>query len=73
MQSFVDYVRTEMLERMQQGFGQESAIVPMQRTVVVTRVATAPAHHAALKGLSSAKPRVGAAPTINAVPGGRRS
>ncbi|AXC10389.1 HspR, transcriptional repressor of DnaK operon [Acidisarcina polymorpha] len=37
MQSFVDYVRTEMLERMQQGFAQESAIVPLRRTVVVAK------------------------------------
>src|ERR1700721_4480704 len=32
MQSFVDYVRTEMLGRMQQGFGQDAAaIVPLRR------------------------------------------
>ena len=37
MQSFVDYVRTEMLGRMQQGFGQEAAIVPLRRTVVVAK------------------------------------
>jgi MerR family transcriptional regulator/heat shock protein HspR len=35
MQSFVDYVRSEMLGRMQAGFGQESAIVPLHRPVVV--------------------------------------
>src|SRR5487761_1597476 len=36
MQSFVDYVRTEMLTRMQQGFGQQgAAMVPMKRPVVV--------------------------------------
>jgi MerR family transcriptional regulator, heat shock protein HspR len=34
MQGFVDYVRTEMLSRMNQGFAQESAIVPIRRTVV---------------------------------------
>jgi len=51
MQSFVDYVRTEMLGRMQQGFGQQSAIVPMHRPVVMTP----PGQRAALKGLPSAK------------------
>jgi MerR family transcriptional regulator, heat shock protein HspR len=36
MQSFVDYVRTEMLTRMQQGFGQQgAAMVPMKRPIVV--------------------------------------
>ncbi len=36
MQSFVDYVRTEMLSRMQQGFPQqEAAIVPLRRPVIV--------------------------------------
>lgn len=35
MQSFVDYVRTEMLSRMQQGFPHEAAIVPLRRPVVV--------------------------------------
>ena len=36
VQDFVDYVRTEMLSRMQQGFqSQESAIVPLRRTMVV--------------------------------------
>ena len=73
MQNFVDYVRTEMIGRMQQGFGQESAIVPMPRTVVVAASQRAPAQHAALKGLPAAKPRPGAAPTIHATPGGRRS
>jgi MerR family transcriptional regulator, heat shock protein HspR len=73
MQSFVDYVRTEMLERMQQGFGQESAIVPIQRTVIVTASERTPPVHAALKGLPAAKSRAGAAPTIHATPGGRRS
>jgi len=43
MQSFVDYVRTEMLARMQQGFpggvaGSEAAMVPMRKAVVVPRV-----------------------------------
>jgi MerR family transcriptional regulator, heat shock protein HspR len=59
VQSFVDYVRTEMLERMQQqGFGQESAIVPMHRTVVVTTAAQRPSMPlAALKGPSAAKAR----------------
>ena len=36
VQDFVDYVRSEMLNRMQQGFhGQESAIVPIQRQIVI--------------------------------------
>lgn len=39
MQSFVDYVRTEMLTHMQQGFGQQEAamvpVVPARRPVVV--------------------------------------
>jgi MerR family transcriptional regulator, heat shock protein HspR len=74
MQSFVDYVRTEMLVRMQHGFGQESAIVPMQRTVVITPAGNRTSGDpATLKGLSSTKPRAGAPPAINAVPGGRRS
>lgn len=35
MTSFVDYVRSEMLSRMQPGFHpQESAIVPLRRTIV---------------------------------------
>jgi len=73
MQSFVDYVRTEMLGRMQQGFGQESAIVPMPRTVEVTVSQRTPPLHAALKGLPSAKVRSGAAPTIHVTSGGRRN
>lgn len=37
MQSFVDYVRTEMLSHMQQGFpGQGSAMVPSRRPVIVS-------------------------------------
>jgi MerR family transcriptional regulator/heat shock protein HspR len=40
MQSFVDYVRTEMLTRMQQGFpggisSSDSAIVPLRKAVMV--------------------------------------
>jgi MerR family transcriptional regulator/heat shock protein HspR len=37
MQSFVDYVRTEMLTRMQQGFGQQgaAAMVPLKRPPIV--------------------------------------
>src|SRR5271154_1045254 len=73
MQSFVDYVRTEMLGRMQQGFGQESAMVPMSRTVVMTGSQRTTSQHAALKGLPTAKTRSGEAPTIHATPGGRRS
>jgi MerR family transcriptional regulator/heat shock protein HspR len=59
MQSFVDYVRTEMFERMQQqGFGRESAIVPIQRPVVMpsgSQRTSAP--KAALKGLPGTKGR----------------
>jgi MerR family transcriptional regulator/heat shock protein HspR len=67
MQSFVDYVRTEMLSRMQ-GVGQESAIVPMQRTVVMGSDANRG------PGPSGAtKPRVGAGPAIDGVPGRRRT
>ncbi len=73
MQSFVDYVRTEMLSKMQ-GFGQESAIVPMQRTVVMGSDANRGSDPgSALKGLPPTKPRVGAAPAIDAVPGRRRT
>ena len=40
MQSFVDYVRTEMLSRMQQGFpggisGSDAAMVPLRKTVIM--------------------------------------
>jgi MerR family transcriptional regulator/heat shock protein HspR len=36
MQGFVDYVRSEMVNRMQQGFAQQgSAMVPLRRPVVV--------------------------------------
>ena len=68
MQSFVDYVRTEMLERRQHGFGQESAIVPMHRTVVVAAATQRPA---SLKGLTSARLRGAAG--AGAAPGERRS
>jgi MerR family transcriptional regulator/heat shock protein HspR len=44
MQSFVDYVRTEMLSRMQHEPAPEAAIVPMRRTVVVAPAAQRPAH-----------------------------
>jgi MerR family transcriptional regulator/heat shock protein HspR len=65
MQSFVDYVRTEMLTRMQQGFGQESAIVPMQRPVVMAPPEPERSTpKVALKGLPAAKPRNGAASVI---------
>jgi len=76
MQSFVDYVRTEMLGRMQQGFGQESAIVPIPRTVVVTAAQRTQPHHGALKGLPVAKARQGATvaePSIHVTPGSRKS
>lgn len=37
MQSFVDYVRTEMLSHMQQGFpGQGAAMVPLKKPAIVT-------------------------------------
>jgi MerR family transcriptional regulator/heat shock protein HspR len=41
MQSFVDYVRTEMLSRMQTGFrgnmaGSDAAIVPLRKAMMVT-------------------------------------
>jgi len=62
MQSFVDYVRTEMLTRMQQGFGQESAIVPLQRPVVIPPAESGkPVPKTTLKGLPPAKPRGAAA------------
>ena len=35
MTGFVDYVRSEMLTRMQQGFQQGSAMVPLRRPAVV--------------------------------------
>jgi MerR family transcriptional regulator/heat shock protein HspR len=38
MQGFVDYVRTEMLSRMQQQPEQRAGLVPMRRTVVVPPV-----------------------------------
>src|SRR5450755_4652191 len=39
MQGFVDYVRTEMLSKMQQGYpAQEGAIVPLRRPLVVVPV-----------------------------------
>ena len=78
MQSFVDYVRTEMLSRMQQGFGQESAIVPMQRPVVIPPAedgkpaSSASLKDSMLKGLPSAKPRSAAGPIVNATPGDGR-
>ncbi len=37
MQGFVDYVRTEMLSRMQQTPGMESGLVPVRRTTLVGR------------------------------------
>jgi MerR family transcriptional regulator, heat shock protein HspR len=70
MQSFIDYVRTEMLDHMQQGFGQKSAIVPMRRSVVVAAAAqrgTSP--QAALKGLPGGKSK---ATVINSPQSGRK-
>jgi MerR family transcriptional regulator/heat shock protein HspR len=66
MQSFVDYVRTEMLGRMQTGLGQESAIVPMRRPVVVT---------ATVRGaqrLNVERLRAERASSINTIPGERK-
>lgn len=37
MQGFVDYVRTEMLSRMQASPSSQSGLVPMQRPIVMTR------------------------------------
>src|SRR5580658_1049634 len=70
MQSFVDYVRTEMLERMQQGFGQESAIVPMPRTVEVSASQRTTTLHGAMKGLPAVKARPGPSPVPHPTPGG---
>ncbi len=72
MQSFVDYVRTEMLEHMQQGFKQESAMVPMRRTVVMTASQRSSVVRAALKGLPSAKPRIGGVSEASEAPGERQ-
>ncbi|WP_433973823.1 MerR family transcriptional regulator [Tunturiibacter lichenicola] len=41
MQGFVDYVRTEMLTRMQQGQSPGTGLVPMRRPVVVPLKVTA--------------------------------
>ena len=71
MQSFVDYVRTEMLGRMQQGFGQESAIVPMPRGVVVPAVQKGQPQPASQRGLPKANS--GATPTIHITSSGRKS
>lgn len=40
MQGFVDYVRTEMLSRMQQAPRAEAGLVPMRRSVLVPRPVT---------------------------------
>jgi MerR family transcriptional regulator/heat shock protein HspR len=69
MQSFVDYVRTEMLGRMQQGFGQESAIVPMPKRVVVAAAPRVATIQPGIKGLPASKSRSGAAPVIHATTG----
>jgi MerR family transcriptional regulator/heat shock protein HspR len=68
MQGFVDYVRTEMLTHMQQGFGQEAAIVPMRRTVVVASAS----QRSSLKGLPAAKSRMAASTTAGFIPGERK-
>jgi len=41
MQGFVDYVRTEMLTRMQQAPGQSTGLVPLRRPVIVPPAASA--------------------------------
>ncbi|HEX3968314.1 MAG TPA: helix-turn-helix transcriptional regulator [Edaphobacter sp.] len=43
MQGFVDYVRTEMLTRMQQQQQPEVGLIPMRRPVVMPTVKVAPA------------------------------
>ena len=43
MQGFVEYVRTEMLSRMQQTQGQQAGLVPVRRQVVVHREPAVPA------------------------------
>ncbi len=68
MQSFVDYVRSEMLERMQQGFGQESAIVPMRRTVDITPAT----QRSTLKSLPSSRQRAAAGFEANVTAGERK-
>jgi MerR family transcriptional regulator, heat shock protein HspR len=73
MQGFVDYVRTEMLGRMQQGFVQETAIVPMPRRVEVAASQRTPTLHPGSKAPPATKTRPGTAPIIHATPGGRRS
>jgi MerR family transcriptional regulator/heat shock protein HspR len=59
MQGFVDYVRNEMLSRMQQGFpqGSEAAMVPLRRSVVV-QPAAPPAESSAVEA-PSGKSRMG--------------
>ena len=42
MQGFVEYVRTEMLSRMQQAQSQQAGLVPVRRPVVVTREPAVP-------------------------------
>jgi MerR family transcriptional regulator/heat shock protein HspR len=42
MQGFVEYVRTEMLSRMQQTQGQQAGLVPVRRQVVAPREAATP-------------------------------
>ena len=68
MQGFVDYVRSEMLERMQQGFGQESAIVPMRRTVDITPAT----QRSTLKSLPSSRQRAAAGFEANVAAGERK-
>jgi MerR family transcriptional regulator/heat shock protein HspR len=68
MQSFVDYVRTEMLGRMQEGFGQQSAIVPMHRPVEVTPTG----QRTALKGLPAVRTKATVSATVNVIHADRK-
>jgi MerR family transcriptional regulator/heat shock protein HspR len=56
MQGFVDYVRTEMLARMQQGQGQSTGLVPLRRPVIVP--APGPAEPARKGAAKTAKRRM---------------
>src|SRR5277367_2314466 len=59
MQGFVDYVRTEMLSRMQQAQSQTAGLVPMPRPAIVAQRTGAgrpvPMQPAVLSGKSAAK------------------
>jgi len=60
MQGFVDYVRTEMLARMQQQQQPGAGLVPMPRAVIAPQRAAGkavPLRSAAVAGKSAAKSR----------------